>query len=489
MQREGENGKKRRRKEVVSVPLSDYIHCWTLRQTSSFSFKSSSHTVREPTSLSIWFKPKHDAVQALLENTRLLCVNLACFASKAGTTKAGSRDIMVEVSSTHQNQRWTTIQDRQDVDVHFSDTPGFRIWIDSQMALLCDISIHLPVTKAERCAGALRGTTISNSLDVTKEFFQQQNLPADRRKTASATPHRGTSNWRLQVWDYRALVLAERLRVFQQNTWLHTAPKQRATQQLDHEECGHGEGCYPRVRVPGHTNDISWRSRVCPASETVGCRLIGLWVTTGNRRQADEGRDALNKQEIAHFYFPCNSWSNHSGSFIWWAREDQKRRDTGDLVNCFNSEDRRNNSNASEIRQYLCNLRPKGCDTDKQELVGACFDVRHGDGDDMFIWEALNTIAWQRRQLNNVRITLAMLTNKGVIKTTLSKEKATKKYVRDLNGRLEAIVDKVSDRLWQIPKVRNMLFSSGDELIHAFFQEGHSLFYIMLSTTIETAET
>ena len=68
-----------------------------------------------------------------------------------------------------------------------------------------------------------------------------------------------------------------------------------------------------------------------------------------------------------------------------------------------------------------------------------------------------------------------MLTNKGVIKTTLSKEKATKKYVRDLNGRLEAIVDKVSDRLWQIPKVRNMLFSSGDELIHAFFQEGQSL--------------
>lgn len=88
MQREGENGKKRRRKEVVLVPLPDYIHCWTLRQTSSFSFKSSSHTVRELTNLSIWFKPKHDAVQALLENTRLLCVNLACFASKAGTTKS-----------------------------------------------------------------------------------------------------------------------------------------------------------------------------------------------------------------------------------------------------------------------------------------------------------------------------------------------------------------------------------------------------------------
>lgn len=88
---------------------------------------------------------------------------------------------------------------------------------------------------------------------------------------------------------------------------LHTAPKQRATQQLDLEGCGHGEGCYPRVRVPGHTNDISWRSRVYPASETVGCGLIGLWVTTGNRHQADEGRDALNKQKISHFYFPCNS--------------------------------------------------------------------------------------------------------------------------------------------------------------------------------------
>ena len=57
--------------------------------------------------------------------------------------------------------------------------------------------------------------------------------------------------------------------------------------------------------------------------------------------------------------------------------------------------------------------------------------------------KTLNTIAWQRRQLNNVRITLAVLLNKGVIKTTLTKEKATKKYVRDLNGRLEAIVDKV----------------------------------------------
>ena len=70
---------------------------------------------------------------------------------------------------------------------------------------------------------------------------------------------------------------------------------------------------------------------------------------------------------------------------------------------------------------------------------------------------------------------MAILTNRGVIKTTLTKEKATKKYVCDLNGRLEAIVDKVSDRLWQIAKVRGMLFSPGDELIHAFFHEGHSL--------------
>ena len=103
--------------------------------------------------------------------------------------------------------------------------------------------------------------------------------------------------------------------------------------------------------------------------------------------------------------------------------------------------------------------------------------------------KTLNTIAWQRRQLNNVRITLAVLLNKGVIKTTLTKEKATKKYVRDLNGRLEAIVDKVSDRLWQIAKVRGMLFSPGDELIHAFFMKDTVSFYIMSSTTTETAET
>lgn len=77
----------------------------------------------------------------------------------------------------------------------------------------------------------------------------------------------------------------------------------------------------------------------------------------------------------------------------------------------------------------------------------------------------LNTIAWQRRQLNNVRITLTILANKGLIKTTLSQKKATEKYVRDLDGRLEVIVEKASDRLWQIPKVQDMLFSKKDSLL------------------------
>ena len=81
----------------------------------------------------------------------------------------------------------------------------------------------------------------------------------------------------------------------------------------------------------------------------------------------------------------------------------------------------------------------------------------------------MNTIAWQRRQLNNVRITLAVLLNKGVIKTTLTKEKATKKYVRDLNGRLEAIVDKVKRSTLANRKGPGHALFIGRELIHAFF--------------------
>lgn len=201
-------------------------------------------------------------------------------------------------------------------------------------------------------------------------------------------------------------------------------------------------------------------------------------------------RKSLRNENIAHFH----TSPEIAAAIIAAASFDDrnnKRKDMLSRVNVqesfarrhwrrfvhFLTEDRQSNSDErmNDIEQYLCNLGPRGGDADKQELVGACFDVLRGDSDDMTTQKTLNTIAWQRRQLNNVRITLAVLLNKGVIKTTLTKEKATKKYVRDLSGRLEAIVDKVSHRLWQIPKVRDMLFSSGDELIHAFFQEGHSL--------------
>ena len=149
------------------------------------------------------------------------------------------------------------------------------------------------------------------------------------------------------------------------------------------------------------------------------------------------------------------------------------------FVNRFKSEDRENNHETderiSEIRQYIHHLGPKCNDADKQELVGTCFDVLRGDGNDTLIWQTLNTIAWQRCQISDVKATLACLKNKGFIKTNLSQKKATKKFARDLDDPSEAILSKVHGRLWEIPKVRDMLFSSGDDKIHAFFQEGFSL--------------
>ena len=221
--------------------------------------------------------------------------------------------------------------------------------------------------------------------------------------------------------------------------------------------------------------------------------LWWLWIPaqqTSSTPAISISRKSLRNENIAHFHASAEIAAAVIAAASFDDRNN-KRKDMLSRVNVQESfarrhwrrfvhsltENRRSNSDerVNDIEQYLCNLGPRGGDADKQEFVEACFDVLRGDSDDMITQKTWNTIAWQRRQLYNVRITLAVLLNKGVIKTTLTKEKATKKYVRDLSGRLEAIVDKVSDRLWQIPKIRDMLFSSGDELIHAFFQEGHSL--------------
>ena len=123
------------------------------------------------------------------------------------------------------------------------------------------------------------------------------------------------------------------------------------------------------------------------------------------------------------------------------------------------------------IRNYVDELGPSANAGEKSDLVDACFDALNGVGGDELKQQVVLTIMWQRRQLSLVGDHLLDLKTRGYLSRLLDLDKTAKESTRELDDSSLEIYTATHDRLWSLPCVRELLYSSGD-LVPILFQDG-----------------
>ena len=125
------------------------------------------------------------------------------------------------------------------------------------------------------------------------------------------------------------------------------------------------------------------------------------------------------------------------------------------------------------IRNYIDELGPNAYAGEKSDLVEACFDALKGAEGQNLKEQVVHTIMWQRRQLSLVSEHLLDLKIRGYLSTLLDLEEVAKESARELDDTSLKVYTDTHDRLWSIPCVRGLLYSSGN-LVPICFQDGYN---------------
>lgn len=114
-------------------------------------------------------------------------------------------------------------------------------------------------------------------------------------------------------------------------------------------------------------------------------------------------------------------------------------------------------------------MGPNAYAGEKSDLVEVCFDALKGMGGQNLKEQVVRTIMWQRRQLSLVGEHRLDLKTQGYLYRFLDLEKVAKESTRELDDSSLKVYTDTHDRLWSMPCVRGLLYSSGDLVPFFFF--------------------